>query len=56
MEMKNNHKADSRNERILDKSRIKNAENTDLHQLISKQQSKHKKEEDEIEDLHRHQD
>lgn len=54
--MKNGHKADARNERTLEKSRIKNVENSDLNNLLSKQRDKHKKEEDEIEDLHRQQD
>jgi len=56
LEMKNNHKADSRNDRTLDKARIKDRENTDLHHLLSKQRDKHKREEDDIEDLHRNQD
>jgi len=56
LEMKNGHKADSRNERTLEKSRIKQNENTDLNNMLSKQRDKHKREEDEIEDLHRQQD
>jgi len=56
LEMKNGHKADTRIERALEKSRIKNTENTELTNLLAKQRDKHKKEEDEIEDLHRQQD
>jgi len=56
MQMKNLHKAESRNERKNEKLKLQNNENSELSKLFNDQRDKHKKEDDEISELSRHQD